>query len=134
VSTLNASAGFFERPSDVVWLPRSWTLTRLKRRSGSALDAGSIRLVQPQDGGSGAVSVRGLDVRPRIPVSTTGTIASPAALSVATLGGGAMQRTAGVAHHPTEPCPVSAAIVRCVRKGLHAARAPRALSSPPDVA
>ena len=48
VSTLNASAGFFERPSDVVWLPRSWTLTRLKRRSGSALDAGSIRLVQPQ--------------------------------------------------------------------------------------
>jgi hypothetical protein len=62
VSTLNVSAGFFERPSDVVWLPRSWTLTRLKRRSDSALDAGSLRLVQPQDGGSGAVSVRGLDV------------------------------------------------------------------------
>ena len=59
---LNASAGFFERPSDVVWLPRSWTLTRLKRRSGSVLDAGSLRLVQPQGGGSGAVSVRGLDV------------------------------------------------------------------------
>ena len=62
MSTLNASAGFFEKPSDVVLLPRSWTLTRLKRRSGSALDAGSIRLVQPQDGGSGTVSVRGLHV------------------------------------------------------------------------
>src|SRR5437879_8613280 len=26
VSTHNASAGFFDRPSDVVMLPRSWTL------------------------------------------------------------------------------------------------------------
>jgi len=63
VFTLDVSAWFFERPSDVVSLPRSWTLTRLKRRTGSALDAGAVRLVQPQGGGSGAVSVRGLALK-----------------------------------------------------------------------
>jgi hypothetical protein len=77
VFVLDASAGFFERPSDVVSLPRAWTLTRLKRRTGSALDAGSLRLVQPQDGGSGAVSVRGLDVSSAHPRQYDGTIASP---------------------------------------------------------
>jgi len=77
VFTLDVSAWFFERPSDVVSLPRSWTLTRLKPRTGSALDAGAIRLVLPLCGGSGAVSVRGLDVSSAHPRQYDRTIASP---------------------------------------------------------
>jgi hypothetical protein len=64
--------------------------------------------------------------RPRIPVNTTGTIASPADLSCH-LRRWRVQRNAGVTRHPPEPYPESAAIVRCV---LHEAFAPLVCREP----
>ena len=64
----------------------------------------------------------------RVPVETTGTIAPPAALSVATWAAVArLQSNAGVAGLPPELYPEIAAYWRCVRKGLRAARVLRAI-------
>ena len=55
------------------------------------------------------MSVRGFVFRSRVPVNTTGTIASPAALSVATCRRWCLQSNAGVAGLPPEPYPEIAA-------------------------
>ena len=81
------------------------------------------------------MSVRGCDFAIARPRQSTGTIASPAALSVATVErGGACRETQAspaMSLSPTRERRHSA--VRAAR-GLRAARVPRALSSPHDVA
>ena len=84
----HVSAWFFKRDRaalSVAPVVDAKTLTRLERRIGSARNAGLIRRVQPQGGGSGAtVRARLRCFQPRVPVETTGTVAPTAVLRVAT--------------------------------------------------
>ena len=63
----------------------------------------------------------------RVPFDTTGTIAPPAALSVATCVAVAPAEKRRRRRPSSEPQPEIAAYRRCVREGLRAASVPRAI-------
>ena len=84
---------------------------------------------------SDAVSVRGCDARIRASLSIRGPSRLPLRLSAATRAAAAPAEHCGRRGPSSEPHPRNAAVRRCVlREGLRAARVPRALSSPHDVA
>jgi len=95
-------------------LPRSRTLTRPKRRTGSALDAGSVRPGATSEWRERRSIRARLNTRPRVPVSTTGTIASPPPPERCHLSCRAPPEQRRRRRPFPEPYPESAACVRCV--------------------
>ena len=72
---LDADAGFFKTAEHGDSLPRWWTRKRLERRTGSAPDARSVRLVEAQAGGRRAMFCAALLLYGVRPGQLTGTVA-----------------------------------------------------------